>query len=230
MLISKSKLSLLAGLPFLISIALPLTGSTLFTRWILLNSSFFHEITSVQWIVFYSITAIAMGLMLTPTTFVAVLSGYLLGWQAIPYVVISYATASVIGFFIGKKMDQGKINRLLKHYPKAAKVFNNIHDVAPSFVFACRLSPVLPFAFTNVLLASINTSFKQFITYGTLGMLPRTLLAIWAGKQTSELIDLESRSFEWSAENLLLLGLLLSSMIILTWVLKKIVVNKSTSI
>ena len=126
-----------------------------------------------------------------------------------------------IGFFIGKLMDQGKVERLLQLFPKGKAFFENIQKSQKQLVFTCRLSPVLPFAFTNVLLAAIKTRFSTFIVFGTLGMLPRTLLAIWAGKQASSIYNLQTREWTINFETLSLLFLVGFSMIMLTLILKK---------
>lgn len=210
-----------SALPFLISGLLPLTFSSFFIGWILKHQELFVEVSIFETIAYTLIAALAMGLMLSPTTFIALLSGFILGWKAIPFVVISYLLASIIGFFIGKLMDQGKVERLLQLFPKGKAFFENIQKSQKQLVFTCRLSPVLPFAFTNVLLAAIKTRFSTFIVFGTLGMLPRTLLAIWAGKQASSIYNLQTREWTINFETLSLLFLVGFSMIMLTLILKK---------
>lgn len=218
----KAKETFYSILPFVISGLLPLTFSSFFIRWIIKNKAIFLALSPTEIIVYTLLAALIMGLMLSPTTFVAMLSGFILGWKAIPFVVVSYLLASIIGFFIGKLMDQGKVERLLELFPKGKVFFENIRKSQKQLVFTCRLSPVLPFAFTNVLLAAIKTRFSTFIVYGTLGMLPRTLLAIWVGKQASSIYDLQTREWTINVETISLLCLIGFSMVLLLLILKRI--------
>jgi uncharacterized membrane protein YdjX (TVP38/TMEM64 family) len=52
-------------------------------------------------------------------------------------------------------------------------------------VFLARLSPIFPFAITNAIMAFVGVPFRAFITAGTLGMLPRTFLAVFTGISAS---------------------------------------------
>lgn len=218
-----------AVLPFLVSLTLPLLGSSFIVTAILQHHNTISTFNLGQWTVFFLLTSLLMGFMLTPTTFIAMLSGYLLGLNAIIPVVAMYSIAAIIGYYTGKLLDKGKIETLLKHFNKE-HIIQNIHTNDKWFVFTCRLSPVLPFAFTNVVLASINTPFKRFILWGTLGMLPRTLLAIWVGKQATSIYHLKNNSFEWNTESILLLSILLISFVLLSFVMKRILSGKKQAL
>lgn len=211
--------------PFALSVSLPLIGSSVVITYILQHKETIDTFNLLEWSLFFLCTSLLMGLMLTPTTFIAMLSGFLLGFNAIVPVVLMYTIASAIGYFIGKLLDQGKVEKTLRYFKKE-HLIENIQESDHWFVFTCRLSPVLPFAFTNVVLASINTPFRRFITWGTLGMLPRTLLAIWVGRQATNMYQLENNSFEWNTESFILLSLLLVSFIMLSFLMKKILTKK----
>jgi len=66
----------------------------------------------------------------------------------------------------------------------------NVRANSFSWVFVTRLSPVFPFAITNALMAFLGVRVKQFFVAGTLGMLPRTLLALWTGTQAKTIQSL----------------------------------------
>ena len=217
---NKLNTTISSALPFLISGLLPLTFSSFFIGLILEHKEIFLHLSWVEVVIYTVVAALIMGLMLSPTTFIALLSGFILGWKAIPFVTVSYLLASIIGFFIGKLLDHGKVERLLALFPKGEAFFANIQKSEKQLVFTCRLSPVLPFAFTNVLLAAIKTRFSTFIVFGTLGMLPRTLLAIWAGKQASSIYDLQTREWTLNFETVSLLVLVAISMLVLTLIIK----------
>lgn len=211
--------------PFILSVSLPLLGSSFVISTIFQNKAVIDSFSLMEWGLFFLATSILMGFMLTPTTFIAMISGYLLGFNAILPVVFMYTIAASIGYFLGKLLDQGKVEKTLNYFNKG-HLIQNIQETDHWFVFTCRLSPVLPFAFTNIVLASINTPFKRFITWGTLGMLPRTLLAIWAGKQATDIYALENNTFTWNWETSILLALLLISFAMLSFLMKKVITKR----
>lgn len=61
-----------------------------------------------HWLAFYAITSFTMAFAMTPTTFIALLSGYFLGWSCLPGVCISYLMASYIGYQAASVIDNGK--------------------------------------------------------------------------------------------------------------------------
>ena len=130
---------------------------------------------------FYLFASVLMGFALVPTTFMAVLTGFLGGWKLLPLMIISYVLASLLGYKLGQLTDRNFLIALIKSFKKGEGILNKIGTQSPLFIFSCRLSPVLPFGITNVSLSIIGVRLKEFLLYGTLGMLPRTILAVWLG-------------------------------------------------
>ncbi|WP_332913888.1 hypothetical protein [Algoriphagus boritolerans] len=58
-----------------------------------------------------------------------------------------------------------------------------------SLIFFIRISPVVPFAISNFLFASLKIELKNVLIYGIPGMLPRTLLAFGTGLLASSFLD-----------------------------------------
>jgi len=58
-----------------------------------------------------------------------------------------------------------------------------------SLIFFVRISPVIPFAISNFLFASLKIPLKQVLIYGIPGMLPRTLMAFLAGIIASDFLE-----------------------------------------
>ena len=122
-----------------------------------------------------------MGLALIPTTFFAVITGYLFGWQAFPYLVLSYTLASAVGYLLGKILKKDSLELILDPYPKAAKLIHDKKNQMGRLIFFIRISPVIPFAISNLVFALLETGLKRVLWFGFLGMLPRTLLAFSTG-------------------------------------------------
>ncbi len=141
----------------------------------------------MQWAIFYIGTTVSMALALTPTTFVALVSGYFLSWQAVPYMLVAYLAASAVGYHLARSADQGRFLDAIKDLPKVNNLMQAVNQQSFTFIILCRISPILPFAIMNVVLSMMRVPFFQFIWAGFLGMLPRTLLFIWVGSTASAL-------------------------------------------
>src|SRR5690606_19511306 len=67
-----------------------------------------REFNFIDWLFFFTVAIVTMALAMTPTTFVALISGFFLSWSAIPFMLISYLSASALGYFLAKYIDRGK--------------------------------------------------------------------------------------------------------------------------
>jgi uncharacterized membrane protein YdjX (TVP38/TMEM64 family) len=164
-----------------------------------------------------------MAFALTPTTFIALLSGYFLGWKAFLPIAITYWIASLIGFKVAQMIDGGRFLRILSEKPKVKQVLENLQKDEFKIILLARLSPVLPFAVTNVLFSFSGTKIRNFLTAGFLGMLPRTILSIWIGTQAQEIKRLIEHPSEGNLSQILILGLIGGSILGLGYFVKKAV-------
>ncbi len=170
---------------------MPLMFSSGLSAFILKNISFVENFTGLEWLLVYTITIFTMAFALTPTTVIAIISGYFLGFSAVVPVVISYSLASIGGFLLSKPLGGDFQTVIRSSYPKIDSFIHRMSDKSPiSFVIFSRISPVLPFAVMNLVLPFIGVKFKPYFWGGILGMLPRTLLAITAGKLTKDIFSM----------------------------------------
>ena len=172
----------------LVAVVLPILGSLL-SLYVIIH---FPEVTpwiKEHQILFFLVTALTMAVLLTPTTFIASLSGFLFGLSSTFYVVPAYLVASLLGYLVGKRLDGGKLLKSMVEVDNK-QVLKNTVDANPFwFVMLCRISPVLPFGLMNIVLPAIGVKIKAFITAGTVGMLPRTVLFIWLGSVAQDLMQ-----------------------------------------
>ena len=96
-----------------------------------------------DWTIVYVFACFTMAFALTPTTFVALLSGYFLGWIAFFPLAISYWVASLIGFSIANKIDDGRLSAYIQQKPKVQALLQNLQTNEFKIIFLARLSPVL---------------------------------------------------------------------------------------
>ena len=170
-----------------VAMVLPVVGSLL-SVYLIIN---YPEMT--VWVkahleLFFLSTAFTMAVLLTPTTFVASLSGFMFGLLSVFYLVPAYVIASLLGYFLGKKLDGGQLLRSLIEVDNKQVLKNTVNSSPFWFVVLCRISPVLPFGLMNVVLPAFGVKIKNFILAGTIGMLPRTVLFIWLGSTAQTLV------------------------------------------
>lgn len=138
-------------------------------------------------LLFYAATAFTMFLGLTPTTFIAVITGYAFGWKGLGMMMIAYPSAALMGLFFGKAVNRWITGSEGFIHPGLKRFFDALGDRQFLLFFFCRLSPVLPFAMTNVALSRMQVKILPYISGTMVGMFPRTFLFFLAGTQTRDL-------------------------------------------
>jgi len=172
----------------LIAVFLPLVGSVLSLYLIFTYPEITAWITAHA-LLFFMATALTMAILLTPTTFIASLSGFLFGLSSVFYVVPAYLVASLLGYALGNYLDRGRLLKSMVEVDNRQLLKNTVNSNPFWFVILCRLSPVLPFGLMNLLLPAFGVKVKEFVLAGTLGMLPRTLLFVWLGSAAQDLME-----------------------------------------
>ncbi|WP_019612763.1 TVP38/TMEM64 family protein [Psychromonas ossibalaenae] len=159
-----------------------------------------------QWLLLFSVSVFTMAFALTPTTLIALSSGYFLGWQALVFIVPAYLLASVLCYFAARFLDSGKFMLSLQGHSQAMLIIKRLKEQELSLVMLSKLSPILPFAVSNILLAMAGARLKLFFIGAALGMLPRTILVIYVGIQSNHLSRLLENPFSgWQQWFILLL-------------------------
>ncbi len=134
---------------------------------------------------FFTIVAVMMTFALTPTTVVAIASGWFYGWPGLTGVLASYTFAALAGRTVGKHLS-----RLLLHgapHPRVQALLERFATQPFLCMLFCRLSPVLPFATVNLATGRTRMPYVAYITGTLAGMLPRTVLFFAAGMQARDL-------------------------------------------
>ena len=170
--------------------ALPLISSSVLGYYAISNPDFFQSLQGIDLLVFWCVAIFIMGLAFSPTTFFALFTGYIWGFHGIIPLIITYSIASLLGFFVAKLLKGDAILSFIKSKFKTASFLDHVQSNSFSWVFLARLSPVFPFAITNAIMAFLGVSAQKFFIAGTLGMLPRTLLAVWTGMQAKSIENL----------------------------------------
>lgn len=166
---------------------MPFVGSVIFaTKYNLLDA--YPLQTGLDYFSYTVIGALLMGLALLPTTLIALASGFYFGWISLPFLILGYSMASVLGYSLGKITNMGFTDLLFKKNPKFREAVESRKEKEGSLVFFVRISPVVPFAVSNFLFASLNIKLWKVLVFGIPGMLTRTVIAFAAGVLASSFL------------------------------------------
>ncbi len=159
----------------------PLSFSTGVSLWVIEHLDLKVNLDLMQWFLLFVGITVLMSLAITPTTFSAIVLGFYLKWEAVIPFVVSYSVASYIGYALSKALKGELIEGLIKSYPKSNEILDKADKNAYVLVILSRLSPALPFAIMNLVLGVMSVRQLPFLLGGMIGMLPRSLFAIWIG-------------------------------------------------
>jgi uncharacterized membrane protein YdjX (TVP38/TMEM64 family) len=154
------------------------------------------------------LATLMMGLALLPTTLTAMASGFFLGWIGLPFLVLAYSIASVIGYFLGLRSNSGLLEILFTKNPNLKLELESRKEKEGSLVFFVRISPIIPFAISSFIFASMQISLRKVLIYGIPGMLPRTLISFGTGVLASSFLLAQksmSSPLQWGIGGLLLI-------------------------
>jgi uncharacterized membrane protein YdjX (TVP38/TMEM64 family) len=124
------------------------------------------------------------------------------------HLVTAYTIATVIGYFLGQAFTRNQLPLLLQPFPKAEKLVTQNAKHPAKLIFLIRLSPVIPFALSNILFSLMKVPVIKVLWWGLWGMLPRTTIAFFSGTLAANLLQAfrdGKNDWEWMAVLLLFL-------------------------
>lgn len=209
--LTKSKLSFPVFISGLLTI-LPLLTSSALTAWAVDNEAALRSWPIYIWILVTVALTVSSSVALSPPTFIALVFGYFLGWIALPLLVGLNVGAIALIYGLSQFFNADKVRLyLVELYPAVRKMLTRFQDNEIKLIFFAKLSPVLPFAVTNLFFAMAGARLRQVILGGTLGMIPRTILAVWAGKEAQNIGYLLEHPSEGLFSKIVLIVLIVAS-------------------
>ena len=135
--------------------------------------------------------AVLTGLALTPTWLLSLGAGYTFGvaWGA-PAALAGFVIGSLIGYAIARGASGDRVMRVMDERPRWRGVRDALVGVdrqghgkwrTLGIVTLVRLPPNSPFALTNLVMASVRVPLPAFALGTLVGMMPRTLAAVYLG-------------------------------------------------
>lgn len=170
----------------LVAIWLPVIGVAVLTVPLIGAASALREAGGSGAAVFALGAGLMAGLSIVPMHLLAILGGWtfglLLGMVA---VFAGLLAAAAVGYRASAALAKRRVTDLLAEHPRGALVHRSLvgHGAArAAFVVALlRLSPVMPFAATNLVMAAVRVPFGAFMAGTIAGMLPRALAGVLVG-------------------------------------------------
>lgn len=193
-------------------VAVPLLGSSSLLLLLYERQEMLRGLGPGAQVAYFGAIAVTMALALTPTTFVAIVTGYYFGWAGLPGMVLAYALAAAIGYELAQRLDHGKLRDFLHLFPKADAVLGELQHQSWQLILLTRLSPVLPFALMTFVLAIVGVPRRRFLAASVLGMLPRSLFFYWLGTKASDVLALLRNPDQGTLSKLVLVGLVAASL------------------
>jgi uncharacterized membrane protein YdjX (TVP38/TMEM64 family) len=208
--------------PAIISVLLtvvPLLSSSAIVYFLIKNESTFGNLHWAEWAFVTLVFACTSMIALSPPTLLAMVYGYFLSALAIPYLFLLNMGAITAVYFLTKKGFGNSLESFIDGHPKSKRLLDQLKNDELRVVFLAKLSPVLPFALTNFVFALSGATFRNVFIGGFLGMIPRTLLAVWVGSNGANIKTLleSPKTADWQQVVVLLL------VVISTWGIIRIV-------
>lgn len=189
----------------------PLIFTSIITIWVIAHETEIGGYDGNIWTIITLICCITSAVAITPPTYLALVFGYFLGWHAIlPVFVLNMAAIFLVNM-ITRWLDKDRFKTYLSENKRVKGILNNIKEQELKIIFFAKLSPVLPFALTNFVFALSGAKLKNILLGGFLGMIPRTVLAVWTGYQAKEIRRLLENPNEGNLQKILLIVLLVAS-------------------
>lgn len=170
----------------------PLVGAIVLTASAPLWLEWFLGAGVVGVAVFLVCTAVLAGLSLIPTHAASLLGGMAFGFGlGSVWALVGVTLAAALGFVTLRYFLRERVVEALAHHPRADAVHRELDQGRGlrtlALLVLIRLSPVVPFAATNLLMSTTGVRLVPFLVGSVLGLAPRVVAVVWIGSSLSEL-------------------------------------------
>jgi uncharacterized membrane protein YdjX (TVP38/TMEM64 family) len=191
------------GPALLVATVLPVAGVVLFGAPLAIAASSLRESGMSGALVFALGTGALAGLSIVPMHLLAILGGWTFALvPGLPAVMAGLIAAAAVGYAASAALARRRVVDLLDEHPRGAAVRRALIGrgaVRAAFVVALlRLSPVMPFAATNLVMAAVHVPFGAFMLGSVAGMLPRVVGGVVVGAGLTQ-VDPRAPADAWPA-------------------------------
>lgn len=175
-----------------ISTFLPILGSSILLATAYPLGYWLRENWEIGAVIYVSGIVFFCGLALLPTNVIGILGGWAFGFPlGITLLISGVVSASLVSFLINSRLVGDRLPHVFGAHPKAKAIYTALLGQSVRrttlIIFLLRLSPAMPFALTNFLMASARVPLKSFLIGTFFGMLPRSSAVVFVGAGLSEL-------------------------------------------
>lgn len=140
---------------------------------------------------FLVIGALLSAFCLVPTQLTSLVAGYLFGsWVGSIVGFLIVWVAAVIGFWLWFRLLGTRVLECIAEAPKAERVHRALFGCSvwrtTWLIALLRLSPTMPFAATNLLMAALGVRAWPFLLATAIGVAPRSVVVSLVGAELSE--------------------------------------------
>ncbi len=176
----------------LAALFLPILGTTLLIAFLSPIGNWLREHWQSGIVVLAGGIVFFCGFSLLPTNVIGVVSGWAFGFPlGLLVLMFGIVGASYVSFLLCSRISGDRLIAKLDNRPRSKAIYRALlHESrlkATIIVLLLRLSVVMPFAFTNLLLAASRVSLSSFLIGTTIGMLPRAATTAYIGAGLFEL-------------------------------------------
>jgi uncharacterized membrane protein YdjX (TVP38/TMEM64 family) len=203
-----------AGPVALIATCMPLVGAAILGATAPRVIGWVHAHGAGGVLAFVLAFALFAGFALVPTYANSILGGWMFKFPlGFPVVMAGVGGAALISYTLAHRIVGHRVSNVIHEHPKWEVVRDALIGGSTlkiiGIITLLRLSPVLPFETTNVLLASCEVRVWPFITGTILGVAPRTAAIVFIASRAHKL-ELGSAGNRW----LLVLGIVMSLFVV----------------
>ena len=207
----------------LVLIVVPLVMTSFLSMYFIKNEAAFSAMSTPEWLAFALLGILSQAFALTPPTFCALVLGYFWGWRTLPMLFLINMASIYLVYKLVKLVDHERFVVFISQNPKASKLMNSIKKDELKIIALAKLSPILPFTFTNFIFALSGAKLRNILLGGFLGMIPRTVMSVWAGAQAKEIRRLLEDPNRDNTQQIVLIALIVISAFGLIWVINRAV-------
>ncbi len=207
----------------LVLIVVPLVMTSFLSMYFIKNEAAFSAMSTPEWLAFALLGILSQAFALTPPTFCALVLGYFWGWRTLPMLFLINMASIYLVYKLVKLVDHERFVGFISQNPKASKLMNSIKKDELKIIALAKLSPILPFTFTNFIFALSGAKLRNILLGGFLGMIPRTVMSVWAGAQAKEIRRLLEDPNRDNTQQIVLIALIVISAFGLIWVINRAV-------
>lgn len=182
----------------LVMLFLPMAGSLVLIFFLAPIGDWLRDNREIGTLIYFISVVLVCGFSLVPTNVIGLVGGWSFGFPVgLAILMAAIVGAAVLSFLIQSRISGRKLPDVVSRHAKADAIYRALlredYWRTTFIIFLLRVSVIMPFVFTNFLLASARLPLGAYIIGTFAGMLPRSAAMVFAGAGLSVLDPQNSR-------------------------------------